>query len=142
MPGCGFGAPAALLSWGLSGSPGAGSMPRSWAQWPQRLEEGSGSAHRTCRTATTSCRPRWKACGHSCPRVGTASCPRDMARQVGARCFEVVGRVLLPGAGGGAWGWPAAQVVTSPSNLLCGRRGLPEARGLCDPQSPKGDGGG
>ncbi|XP_065777010.1 uncharacterized protein [Muntiacus reevesi] len=69
------------LCWGLNCSPGAGSMPCSWAWWPQWLEEVSGSAHRTCRTTAMSCRLPCRACRQRRPRVGTATCPWDTARQ-------------------------------------------------------------
>lgn len=96
--------------------------------------------HRTCRTATTSCRPRWRVCGHSCPRVGTASpmhsrmdvCSLDTAEQVGAKSWEVavslLGMVwavgfylpllhrlpLVPGSSAGQAGFTAHQAhVTS-----------------------------
>lgn len=45
----------------------------------------------------TNCRLRWRTCGHSCPRVGTAGpmhrqtdgCSLDLAEQVGAQSWEV-----------------------------------------------------
>lgn len=65
---------------------------------------------RTCRTATTSCRLHWKACGHSCPQVGTARpmhcqtdrCSLDTAHQVGAWPWDVADHAP---AGWWGWGW-------------------------------------
>lgn len=67
--------------------------------------------HRTCRTATTSCRLHWKACEHSCPRVGMAGpthsqrngCPLDTGQQVGAQSREVTACVLLLWESRGWW---------------------------------------
>ena len=89
-------------------------------------EEVSGSAHRTCWTTRMSCRLPCRACGHRQPRVGTATCPWDTARQVGAGCLEVVrllggGGSHAPALGMGRWASPLRRGYKSDGPLAWGK---------------------
>ncbi|XP_070319309.1 ninein-like protein isoform X6 [Odocoileus virginianus] len=53
------------------------------------LEQLAEEKVRTCRTTTMSCRLPCKACRHRRPRVGTATCPWDTAREAPSRSWVI-----------------------------------------------------
>ena len=73
-----------------------------------------------------SCRLPCRACGHRRPQVGTATCPWDTARQVGAGCLEVVrllggGGSRAPAPGMGWWASPLRRGHKSDGPLAWGK---------------------